>query len=116
MLRWLFPILLCAGCGSSATVELPLSWSFVDGRRCTDAGAATIVAEVDGTVPTGMGNFPCSDGEQGKMVMLPIPSDASSLLLLAETPSGAQIYRGEITLQPPLPTPTTVVLDFTGGQ
>jgi hypothetical protein len=110
-----------AGCAPPPPPSIALGWSFVDGRRCTDAGASQVVASFD--CPTMPACAPvteaCRLGDAAApgapTVMLAVPSEASVLLLQALSPSGDTLYRGSLEL-PGAPPADTVTLYFTGGQ
>ena len=101
---------LSAGCGaSSGTGPLFLSWAFVDGRRCTEAGASTVSVRAGDAMPV---VFTCLAGEAPQMVTLEAAPRGGRIEVTAVSPQNEELYRGETTVGVALP-PTTVRLFVT---
>ena len=106
---------LLGGCGSPGTGTLTLSWSFVDGRSCLETGATTVEV-TDGTSPLGpLGSFACDAGLEPKSVTVTAVPQSSTLTVSAESPEGAELYRGTVVLDGAL-SPARAILYATGAE
>jgi hypothetical protein len=109
---------LIAGCGRAAPSTLSLGWRFADGRRCSDAGAATVTIGWD-CEGCAAASFACADGDAAApgapTVMVAPPDGATRLLASAISSGGGTLYRGALDLGARLPSPAFVTLFFTGN-
>jgi hypothetical protein len=107
---------LC-GCGPSGVGDLHLGWRFADGRRCADAGVATLFLADRGTPIGEPAGYPCESGEQGATVVVhDLPLATRALTAEAHSSAGAVLYRGDLALGNPFPDPAIVTLAFSGGK
>jgi hypothetical protein len=104
VLRLLALTLALAACSGNGTGPLTLSWRFIDGRRCTEAGVTTVSA-FSGEERLMSG--PCADGEAPRAIQLENAPRGGSLLLHGFSPQNAELYRAEQQLDPTL-LPTTL--------
>jgi hypothetical protein len=99
--------LMLGGCGSGAVGDLALSWSFVDGRRCSESGAAAITVQVgDGATQ----DFSCAEGLRPAAVTLQgLSADGVTLHVAALSTDEAPLYSATLQLDV-LPSEATVTL------
>src|SRR4051812_6004445 len=103
---------------SSGPIQTHLGWRFADDRRCADTGAVTIEVAV---TAAGAGADPaprtyrCADGERGSLVLVDKLPSGAPLTVVARSPGGAVLYRGDVTLAVPAPDTAAVTLYFLGG-
>lgn len=108
-----------AACGGAPPPPLKLAWRFADGRDCATSGVSTVTVgfDCDGCQPL---PFACPQGDATTpgppSVTITPPSTATRLNVSATSPAGSELYKGTLSLTPPLPTPAIVTLVFTAGQ
>jgi hypothetical protein len=96
-----------AGCGGGSG-SLQLSWTFADGRRCPDTGAATVEVRIDDAAKAS--SFACSAGLAPASVPLAgVPTGGATLHLDALSPQGSALYHGDLPLDA-LPVAATAEL------
>jgi hypothetical protein len=95
------------GCADPPIVSgQPLSWQFVDGRDCENAGVAAVDV-LEGSAVR-LGRFACLDGLMPSWVTL--PDFAGALEVIGRSPQEAPLYTGRIA--PELPVRPAVVTLF----
>jgi hypothetical protein len=108
-------LVLLAGCGDTGSGTLQLGWQFADGRRCTEAGASTVVIGPVVGQQASTASFACLDGTAPSSAMVPgVPRD-TTITLSAVSPAGDELYRGTLLTDDAL-QPTTVTLYATGAR
>lgn len=110
----LLPLLLVFAC-SEDRVDLPLTWSFADGRLCDDAGVARIELALSGRKddrPVAR----CHAGSEGSQVMVTQIAVGTEIDAVARSAPGTALYRGHAALGRPLPPGLHIVFYFTGGR
>ena len=111
----LFLALAPGACSRSGAGDLQVSWSFADGRRCTDNGVSRI--EVVGTKTVadsgGSPSFACGDGES-RTVQVAVALSGAHLVFRGVSSQQAVLYQGELSFDD-LPRQATVVLYATGA-
>src|SRR5947207_10838706 len=101
--------LLAGGCGDG-TGWLALSWRFADGRGCADSGASVVVVRGAPAPPGPEGGFACAAGLEPASVALDgVARSGADLTVEADSPQGAPLYRGGLSLDV-LPPAATVTL------
>ena len=84
-------LLVSAGCSSSGTGTLQLSWKFADGRSCNDAGAFTVLVD-------GIGQpFTCAAGQAPASVTATV-ARSGSVRVHALSGQSVELYRGTVSL------------------
>jgi hypothetical protein len=81
--------LALAGCGGDTGIgPLTLSWTFVDARSCTDAGASTVAFS---SASTQLGTIDCNAGLAPATTMVMVPH-SGTLTVAALSPVMAAVY------------------------
>jgi len=104
-------LLLLAACDQTSPATAEVSWRFIDGRRCDDAGAQHV--EIRGAGPSPV-RVHCEDGFPPSAHTLELAEAPAELTFEALTLSGAPLYRGR-ALVPGEGGPVLVTLRFVGG-
>ena len=100
-------------CDATAPATGELSWRFIDGRRCDDAGVQHV--EIHGAGPSPL-RVVCDDGlAPGGVYRLEVAEAPARLTLEGLTLSGAPLYRGH-GLLPAEGGPLLITLRFVGGE
>jgi hypothetical protein len=101
----------CDGSQTATAGQLLLSWTFADGRSCSEAGVPFVyVGPVDATTYT---RLDCTSGlgqsvDAGRFVPGPLNVEAVSV-------GGAPLYRARTDMPAEDPAALSVVLVFVGG-
>jgi hypothetical protein len=92
-------LVLIAGCSSAPSGTLVLSWRFADGRDCFTAGATAVEARTRASLDaTPLSSFRCFDGLAPATVSAADVPGTGTLTVDARTPLGADLYRGQLSL------------------
>ncbi len=119
LLWFLIPLSFCfcfclGGCTSDKVdIQVPLSWSFVDGRPCDLAGVVRM--RISGTSPDPL-DLHCEDGLAPEG-FYPLQIGATPILLSIDALSltHAVLYRGVRDVEIANEQPLTISLRFVGG-
>lgn len=98
MRAFVLALVAAAGCSSSPAGTLLLQWRFADGRDCFSAGATVVEARTRAGVDSAaLVTLRCSEGLAPAQTSLVAPG-SGTLYLDARTNLGADLYRGQLSL------------------
>lgn len=109
---WLL-LALGLGLGCGPPYDLAVSWRFVDGRACADAGVESVALSFD--KDQAGARFRCTGGEGGAAVAVTQITARRTIYATARSPAGGVLYRGEAAAPEP-PGPLEILLLFVGGE